>query len=71
MILKLHSITLILFFLYKNCILNGPDILNLLAIFFEIIFIFFIVFNERFWGGYTNVASPEWTPAYSICSEIA
>ena len=69
--LKLHSITLISLSFDKNCILNGPVILRYLHIFFEIFLIFFVVSIYNFWAGKINVASPEWTPAFSTCSEIA
>ena len=54
-----------------NCKLNGPDICNALATEKQIPWIFSIVLSLRSCGGVTKVASPEWTPAFSTCSEIA
>ena len=57
--------------LARNCMLNGPEILSALAIFLEIFLILLMVSMYNFCGGKTMVASPEWTPANSTCSEMA
>ena len=50
--------------------LNGPVILSTSAIFFAAAFIFSSNSEFSVWGGKAIEASPEWTPAYSMCSEI-
>eukprot|EP00001_Collodictyon_triciliatum_P085575 15112_3 len=66
----LHSITLRSLLLAKYWILKGPEMLRALAIFLVVILTLRMV-STRFWAGRTSVASPEWTPAFSTCSEMA
>lgn len=54
-----------------SCMLKGPDILSASATKKQT----FLIFIRVSWlicrGGQTSVASPEWTPANSTCSETA
>ena len=65
------SITYACSSLTKNCKLNGPLILNSLAILFVESVIFSMILLLNLQGGIHIIASPEWTPALSICSTIA
>ena len=67
---RLHSMTFTSRPLARNCILNGPEIFSSLAILRDIFFIWRIVEKDICWAGNVIVASPECTPAYSICSEM-
>ena len=69
--LRLHSITFISFSLARNWILKGPLMRRAPAIFLAIFLIRLAVSTYSFCGGNCMVASPECTPAYSTCSEIA
>ena len=68
---RLHSMTLISLSLAISCMLNGPDMLSMRATSRAIFLMRRIVSTYIFCGGNTIVASPEWTPANSTCSEMA
>ena len=55
----------------RNCMLNGPVIFSADATSRAIFLILRIVSMYRRCGGSTSVASPECTPAFSTCSEMA
>ena len=76
--LRLHSMTLRLASFSSPsagflmiCILKGPEILKALATFWAMTFNLARSFGSNENGGRTKVASPEWTPAFSTCSETA
>ena len=54
-----------------SCMLKGPDTSNDIAIARQMVWILINVSVLRSWGGVTKVASPEWTPAFSTCSDTA
>ena len=54
-----------------NCMLKGPVTINAWPISKQILRIFLSVSSFRSCGGRTIVASPECTPAFSTCSEMA
>ena len=66
--LRLHSMTFTSRPFARNWMLNGPEMLSSLAIARLIFLICLMVAKRMFWAGKTIVASPEWTPAYSMCS---
>jgi hypothetical protein len=51
--------------------LNGPVMLSELAMALAMRLTALIVPTYSFCAGSTSVASPEWTPAFSTCSEMA
>ncbi|KAH3688091.1 hypothetical protein WICPIJ_000933 [Wickerhamomyces pijperi] len=53
------------------CMLNGPVMFQASATLSVISLIRAITCGVRFCGGRTKVASPEWIPAFSTCSETA
>ena len=63
--------TFIWFSLARNWILNGPVMSNSAAMRAAIRLIRRTVSTYSRWAGKTIVASPEWTPANSICSLMA
>ena len=69
--LRLHSMTLTSRPLARNCMLNGPEMFSSLAMARLIFFICLTVAKLICCAGNTMVASPECTPAYSTCSEMA
>ena len=68
---KLHSITCTSPLAAMYWMLKGPVISSAFAILLEIDFICRIVSKYVRCGGSTSVASPEWTPAFSTCSDMA
>ena len=68
---RLHSMTNMSLSRAIYWILNGPLMWSAWAICRLILLILLTVSTYNFWGGNWIVASPEWTPAYSICSEMA
>ena len=68
---RLHSITLRRLFFARNWMLKGPEIRSPRAIFFAIVLILRKVSMFTRCGGSTIVASPECTPAFSMCSPMA
>ncbi len=68
---RLHSITFMSLSFARNCMLNGPDMFSSSEILLLIFFILLIVSMYSFCAGNTIVASPECTPANSMCSDIA
>ena len=68
---KLHSITFTSLFLARYWMLKGPEMLSSFAIVLLMRLMRRAVSIYIFWAGNTSVASPEWTPANSTCSEIA
>lgn len=54
-----------------SCILKGPLTSRALPMEQQITFIFANVSSFKSCGGVTRVASPEWTPAFSTCSQTA
>ncbi|KAH3675308.1 hypothetical protein OGATHE_001648 [Ogataea polymorpha] len=66
--LTLHSITLISLFLAMNWMLNGPVTSRAFPILDVASTMRLTVSLSRSCGGTINVASPEWTPAFSTCS---
>ena len=66
-----ETLTITSFPTAKNCILRGPDISNRLAICAVTSLIFCFCISVTVWEGKIKVASPEWTPAFSTCSDIA
>lgn len=57
--------------LAMSCRLNGPVTCSSCPMACTIILMVSIVFWLRSCGGVTRVASPEWTPAFSTCSDTA
>ena len=53
------------------CMLNGPEISKAFATFSAMTLRRLISVSASEKGGKTRVASPEWTPAFSTCSETA
>ena len=68
---KLHSITFTSFLRARYWILNGPEIFSSCAMRRLIFLIWRAVEKYICCAGKTKVASPECTPAYSMCSEMA
>ena len=68
---RLHSMTLISLSLAMNCMLKGPDTCSCLAILRAAASILRTVTWSRSCAGRMSVASPECTPAFSTCSEMA
>ena len=65
------SITLTSFCFARNCMLNGPEMQSSFATWRAIRFTLRTVSTKSFCAGRMSVASPECTPAFSTCSEIA
>ena len=55
----------------RNCVLKGPVISSAFAMRAPMAFTRSIASRGRFLGGSTSVASPECTPAFSMCSLTA
>nr|CAB57659.1 hypothetical protein [Saccharolobus solfataricus P2] len=68
--LRFNSIIYGVFSFTTNCTLNGPLIFSSLAIFNTFSLILFTLFSDNFLKGIDMVASPLWTPASSICSNV-
>eukprot|EP00967_Tisochrysis_lutea_P103562 scaffold156435_cov24-Tisochrysis_lutea.AAC.1 len=68
---RLHSITLTSPSLAMSCMLKGPVIFSAAASFSVISSTFLMSASSSVWGGSMSDASPECTPAFSTCSEIA
>mmetsp|Transcript_33340 Transcript_33340/g.68042 ORF Transcript_33340/g.68042 Transcript_33340/m.68042 type:complete len:321 (-) Transcript_33340:3246-4208(-) len=67
----LHSMHMTSVPLATNWMFTGPVMLSLLTIFLAASLTRNLVYAERSWAGRTSVASPLWTPAFSMCSCIA
>lgn len=63
---KLQTLTLAM-----SCRLKGPVTCSSWPMAWTISLICSVVFWLMSWGGVTSVASPEWTPAFSTCSDTA
>ena len=57
--------------LAMSCRLNGPVTSRAWPMAQQMTRILARVSSFRSWGGVTSVASPEWTPAFSTCSDTA
>ncbi len=68
---RLHSITFTTLSVANNWILKGPEIRSADAICEAMRFTARTVCTYSFCAGSTRVASPECTPAFSTCSEMA